>query len=215
MMKYLAMLSCIMVLSIKATSQVIWEPTLGTNYAWINYFGGAGESHKPGFRPVGGIGADIYLTTGWSFKPKVLYSIKGVNSRNVSGLRSSEWNSYLDTPLDISFSVKPSFRVFAGVNIGYWINGWKISTSQNGNRLTTKFNPSVGNNAFGSYNRLDLAPRIGLSVDSPFLKENLKWYISYSHGLVPIYQPVSPVDNQHYDYNRWFQILLYYPINIK
>ncbi len=213
-MKYLAIISCIIVLSFKATTQVTWEPTLGTNYAWINYFGGAGESHKPGFRPVGGIGADIYLTTGWSFKPKVLYSIKGVNSRNVSGLRSSEWNSYLDTPLDINFSIKPSIRVFAGVNIGYWINGWKISTSQNGNRLTTTFNPKI-EDANGHYNLLDLAPRIGVSLDSPFLKENLKWYISYSHGLVPLYQPDLPADNHHYDYNRWFQILLYYPINIK
>ncbi len=204
--------------SLPALSQTLIEPSLGLNYAWINYDRGAGQQYRPGYRPVIGVGFDFYVSSRTSFNPKVLYTVKGVFVRNgtATSLQRAIWTNYLGIPLEFRVAVKSgdknSLKVSAGLNTGYWINQTSISRSPSGNISTAKldFNdPSYTN--FGRFNRLDLAARVGILVESPFAKGKMLWSVTYNHGFVPLYQPNNPPDNYHYDYHRWFQLMLVYP----
>lgn len=205
-------------INLAGKTQTLIEPSLGLNYAWINYDRGAVQQYRPGYRPVVGVGFDFYVSTRWSFNPKVLYTVKGVFVRNGSGnsLRRAVWANYLGIPIEFRYTLKSgdknNLKLSAGVNTGYWINQTSISRSPSGNVSTARldFNDPAFTN-FGRYNRLDLAARLGILVESPFAGGKMLWSITYNHGFVPLYQPFNPVDNYHYDYHRWFQLMLVYP----
>lgn len=214
-MRHLLILTLLVSLSSKA--QIILEPCLGMNYSWTSQLDQLGHDYKPGYRPVIGVGTDFYLGPRLDFTPKVLYSAKGNNEKSGGGtlIRVVNYNSYIALPIEFKYTLKNEFKINAGVNVSYWLKSSSYSKSEtNGwqKAVYTFNNPAL--QSFQRDNRLELAARLGIRFESPFMDGKLKWELNFNYGLVPLIQPKSPPVNYEYIYNRWLQLLLVYPLKL-
>lgn len=214
-MRQILLLSFLACLS--SNAQLILEPCLGMNYSWTSQLDQLGHDYKAGYRPVIGVGTDLYLGPRLDFTPKVLYSAKGNNEKSGGGtlIRLVYYNSYLAVPVEFKYTVKNEFKINAGVNVSYWLKSSSFSKSETDGwqKRVYEFNNASTANVQRE-NRLELAARLGFRFESPFMDGKLKWELNFNYGLVPLIQPKSPPVNYEYIYNRWVQLMLVYPIKL-
>jgi len=208
-------LSLVFLYSSPGNSQVILEPFVGLNYSWITKVDQLGFNYQSAYRPVFGVGTEVYISTRLLFTPKIMYSALGNKEKSGTNtlIRLIHYNTYINLPLEFKYTIKNNFKFNLGINTGFWLKNsvYRKTETSPWQKSVYDFSNPVNSN-FQKDNRFDLAIRAGFRFDSPFLEGKLKWELTYNHGLVPLVQPFSPAPNYEYNYNRWVQLLLIYPL---
>ena len=193
-------------------AQII-SPMLGINYGSDNERD-IGFRHVPSTRLVAGVGTELEFTPAIDFLPSLLYSIKG--GAYLDGSNNpvfKEFSTYLAIPLLFDYNLDP-FGINLGLVASYWVSERTKFFGANGRQISIlNFNdPTI--NAFGHYNRLELAVEVGARYRLETAGVTMNFYLSYKHALTPQYQPDNPPTNYPYLFNRWLQLKVGVPIRI-
>ena len=113
-MKKLFTIFCAGILTLGVSAQAQFGATAGLNMSNIT---GEGESIGMKMGTYVGVTASIPFSDAMSLKTGAIYSIKGASSDEV-GIKMSRNLSYIEVPLNLSFSVSYQMSLMAGPYIG-------------------------------------------------------------------------------------------------